>query len=52
MILSINAGRHLAKFSTFFIKALNKLGAEGSFLNLVKSPTYTTVNLILNRGKK
>ena len=53
MIISIDAGKAFDKIQhTFMIKTLQKVGIEGSYLNIVKAIYYKPrANIILN-GKK
>ena len=53
MITSIDAGKTLDKIQyPFMIKTLQKMGIEGTYLNIVKA-TYDkpTANIILNGEK-
>ena len=53
MILSIDAERAFDKIQhPFLIKILEKVGIEGTYLNIIKA-TYEkpTANIILNGGK-
>ena len=53
MIISINAGKAFEKIQhPFMMKTLQKLGTEGTFLNIVKAIyDKPTANIILNGEK-
>ena len=52
MIISINAEKAFDKINLFMIKTLQKMGIEGTYLNIVKAIyDKTTANIILH-GKK
>ena len=53
MIISIEAGKDFDKIQhTFMIKTLQKMGIEGTYLNIVKAIyDKPTVNIILNGEK-
>lgn len=49
MVISIDTGKTFDKIQLFMIKTLNKLGIEGTYVNILK-PMYSkpTANIILN----
>ena len=53
MIISVDAEKAFDKIQhSFMIKTLQKMGIEGTYLNIVKAIYYKpTANIILNGGK-
>ena len=52
MILSIDAEKAFDKIHPFLIKTLEKVGIEGTYLNIIKAIyEKPTANIILNGGK-